>query len=281
LIGAFWKGGIGTKFNLINRGAGEVFFSALRLFFMGGISLKNLAKKIMDVVGGVNFFLRGVGYFIIVIVVVVICYLVFTFNKMMYGSPALIEKSRQKAWTYIAEKYPNYIVSSVEVCYDTEHDVYVVVYHDERSGDRRELIFDYKSEDVAIEDNFVGGIRTLTNVIIHTRSIEHELKTRIESEVYSNCGLTVYLEEYYYLDKQDLKDEDFSNAPIYCIIHIPPEEIPKIELAEIVLKTAEVVKNSGFVVKELRFDYNNETYLIWNDDMLTMTPEELAQYIKD
>ena len=253
-------------------------------------------NKINIVIKGVLFLFCGV--LLIKATEWVYLFICFTNQYNSKIPPQAAEEVRQVASAYLAETYPDEKHGTLFVEWDYSG-FFVVTYYvngdtgnqtEARSvievrnplevGKARKLAVDHTRTKI-YEDYY---IKDESDRIIngYTKSIETKIR-----EITSFDYVSVYLasrKDYLSYDNKRrrivLEGEDISHDPVDCTFIMSGDKISKAEFAEIILQTVEILKKSDVPIEALLFICNYSYRLTWSDDMLTMTPEELAECIK-
>jgi len=200
---------------------------------------------------------------------------------MNLGNLNFIKKNevKQNALKYISETYPDYEVAKISVKHEWYDNVYIVTYSN-NSGDKRGMSFKHTGKelnrDYYIENNS-------ERIISHYKqSIQTKLENEINEKVAPIYYLVVTLVDNSGEKRRRmvLEGEKINRDPVDCSIGLSGT-FTKVEFAEAILKSVEIINDSDFNISSLSFSAFNHHVFNWSDDMFTMSAEELAQCIKD
>lgn len=217
---------------------------------------------------------------IIVVIVLLGCVILYMFTN---GNTSKENVAKQAAVEYISKTYPNFEISDLDVVHDWKPNMYVVTCRD-TSGNVRKVTFDHTGKKLAV-DNYIE--ETSSQIIYdYTNSIKTALETKISNQVvpvyYVNVDLYKNADE-----KRGIVIDGNSiyNDPVNCTIGFNYNGIlSKDQFVDLILQSVRIIKDSDVKIKTLKFVSQNSSQdrydFEWDDTMLSMSPEELVQFIK-
>lgn len=217
---------------------------------------------------------------IIVVIVLLGCVILYMFTN---GNTSKENVAKQAAVEYISKTYPNFEISDLDVVHDWKPNMYVVTCRD-TSGNVRKVTFDHTGKKLAV-DNYIE--ETSSQIIYdYTNSIKTALETKISNQVVPVYYVNVDL--YKNADEKRgivIDGNSIDNDPVNCTIGFNYNGIlSKAQFVDLILQSVQIIKDSDVKIKTLKFVSQNSSQdrydFEWDDTMLSMSPEELVQFIK-